>query len=106
MHSGLLAVGIVLLVIGLGASFYYESKSVFGIEYQRIYPYQNIGIALLAIGALLIALGALSRGKSITQELEQIESQISRGRFCSKCGKLVPAESKYCLSCGTELEAD
>ena len=67
MHNGLSALGIVLLVIGLVASFYYESKSIFGIEYQRIYPYQNIGIALIIVGVLLIIVGVLysppKRGK-------------------------------------------
>lgn len=59
MNKVLLALGIVLLVIGLGASFYYETKSVFGIEYQRTYPYQNIGMVLVVIGALLAVVGAL-----------------------------------------------
>jgi uncharacterized membrane protein len=59
MNRALLALGIILLMIGLGASFYYESKSAFGFEYQRTYPYQTIGIILVVIGALLATLGAL-----------------------------------------------
>lgn len=59
MNNALLVLGIILLVIGLGASFYYESKSVFGIEYQRTYPYQSIGTVLVVVGALLVAVGAL-----------------------------------------------
>ncbi|RLI44843.1 hypothetical protein DRO69_06435 [Candidatus Bathyarchaeota archaeon] len=59
MRNGLSVLGIVLLVIGLGASFYYESKSIFGIEYQRTYPYQNLGIALIVVGVLLVIVGVL-----------------------------------------------
>jgi len=47
------------LIDRLGASFYYESKSIFGIEYQRTYPYQNIGMVLIVVGGLLLALGVL-----------------------------------------------
>ncbi|MFB0514138.1 MAG: hypothetical protein ACETVQ_01025 [Candidatus Bathyarchaeia archaeon] len=57
MHNGLLALGVVLLLIGLFASFYYESKTIFGIEYERVYPYQDIGIVLIVVGVFSIALG-------------------------------------------------
>ncbi|HLE76026.1 MAG TPA: hypothetical protein VI864_08340 [Candidatus Bathyarchaeia archaeon] len=59
MHGDLVALGIILLLIGLGASFYYESKTIFGIEYQRVYPYQNLGIALVLGGIVCIAVGAV-----------------------------------------------
>jgi len=59
MNNALLALGVILLVIGLGTSFYYESKSIFGYEYQRTYPYQSVGIALVVVGAILVAVGAL-----------------------------------------------
>jgi len=55
-NKGILIFGIILLLIGLGASFYYESKSIFGIEYLRTYPYQTIGIALVLVGAAFIGL--------------------------------------------------
>jgi hypothetical protein len=59
MNKGVIFLGIVLLVIGLAASFYYESKTIFGIEYMRTYPYQNVGIALIVAGVILIAGGFL-----------------------------------------------
>jgi len=59
MNGTLLALGIILLVIGLGASLYYEKQYLFGIEYQRTYPYQTIGTVLVVIGALLAVVGAL-----------------------------------------------
>lgn len=56
-NKGLLIFGIILLLIGLGASFYYESKSIFGVEYQRIYPYQSIGMVLVLAGIVFIGIG-------------------------------------------------
>ena len=69
MQGGLVALGIVILLIGLFASFYYESKTVFGIEYQRVYPYQNLGYVLVLGGIICIALGAVysPRKETITQ---------------------------------------
>jgi drug/metabolite transporter (DMT)-like permease len=67
MHSGLVALGIIILLIGLGASFYYESKTIFGIEYLRVYPYQNLGIALVLGGIVCIALGAVYSPKRTDQ---------------------------------------
>ena len=57
MHSGLVALGVILLFIELGASFYYESQTIWGIEYQRTYPYQTVGLALIIAGVLAIASG-------------------------------------------------
>ena len=59
MHNGLVALGIVLLLIGVGISFYYVSiiHPVLGIEVQRTYPYQTVGAALIIAGVLSIALG-------------------------------------------------
>jgi nitric oxide reductase large subunit len=55
-NKEILILGIILLLIGLIASLYYESKSIFGIEYMRTYPYQSIGIVLVLVGAGFIAL--------------------------------------------------
>jgi vacuolar-type H+-ATPase subunit I/STV1 len=53
--KALIGFGIILLIIGLIASFYYESISV-GI---KTYPYQNVGIVLDVAGIVLVALGLL-----------------------------------------------
>jgi len=56
-NKGILIFGIILLLIGLGASFYYESKSILGFEYMRTYPYQSIGMVLVLLGGVFVALG-------------------------------------------------
>jgi len=110
MHNSLSALGIVLLVIGLGASFYYESKSIFGIEYQRTYPYQNLGIALIVVGVILLVVGVLysPRKEEKTEQtaLASSSQPIPRGKFCSQCGKLVSIEAKFCPNCGKGLKTD
>ena len=61
--KGLVIFGIILLAIGLFASFYHITQLVgqppFLVEYQTVTPYQNVGIILLAAGIILIATGIL-----------------------------------------------
>lgn len=57
MNKGLLIFGIILLVIGLAASFYYFDP--YGNQSGRTYPYQGIGIALVVTGVVLSALAFL-----------------------------------------------
>ena len=59
MHRGLVGLGIIILLVGLGASFYYEVKTIWGIEYLRVYPYQDLGLVLVLGGIGCIALGAI-----------------------------------------------
>lgn len=56
-NKGLVIFGVALLVVGLVAYFYYESRTFLGIEYQRVYPYQNVGLLLIVVGIVLAALG-------------------------------------------------
>ena len=72
MQGGLVALGVVILLIGLLASFYYESKTIYGIEYQKVYPYQNLGYVLVLGGIICIALGAVySPKQGVTQGVPQ-----------------------------------
>lgn len=56
-HQGLLVFGVILLLIGLVASFYKETHYVRGVGYQPLTPYQNIGIVLVLAGIIFIAMG-------------------------------------------------
>jgi phosphate/sulfate permease len=62
-NKGFVIVGLVLLVIGLFASFYKVTHTVgqapARITYQIGYPYQIVGIILLLAGIVFIALGFL-----------------------------------------------
>lgn len=56
-NKGMLIFGIILLLIGLGASFYQERHYVHDVGYQTVTPYQNVGIVLLLAGIIFVALG-------------------------------------------------
>ncbi len=53
----MLLIGIILLLIGLAASFYRETHYVSQVGEQLFTPYQSIGIALALVGILFIVLG-------------------------------------------------
>ena len=50
-------VGILLLLIGLVASVYKETRYVSPVGEQPFTPYQSIGIVLVLVGILFIVLG-------------------------------------------------
>jgi uncharacterized membrane protein len=62
-NEGLVIVGVVLLVIGLFASFYKVTHTVgqapAAVIPQISYPYQSVGIILLVVGIIFIASGFL-----------------------------------------------
>jgi TRAP-type uncharacterized transport system fused permease subunit len=56
-NKGILLFGIILLIIGVVASFYSRTEYP---EYGRMtYPYQSIGILLVVAGIIFVALGFL-----------------------------------------------
>jgi len=62
-NKGLVIFGIILLAIGLFASFYQVTQLVgqppFLVEYQVVTPYQSVGIVLDVAGIIFLALGLL-----------------------------------------------
>ncbi len=54
---GLFLAGILMLLIGLVASFYKETHYVSDVGEQPFTPYQSIGIVLVLVGILCIVLG-------------------------------------------------
>jgi len=56
-NKGLLLFGIILLVVGLVASFYQEQHYVYHVGYQTVTPYQTVGIILAVAGIAFVALG-------------------------------------------------
>jgi hypothetical protein len=105
-NSGIVAGGILLLLVGLVASFYYESKTIFGIEYMRTYPYQNAGIALIVAGAILIGFGAIYSSQKTAQQPigasspATIHSFAIGNKFCAIRGEKLPQGATHCPKCG------
>ena len=78
MRMEIIAFGIILFVIGLGASFYAEvhvivpSYELYGYETPEVsytkYPYQNLGVILVVAGIALVSIGFfISKSLSLTQ---------------------------------------
>lgn len=59
-NKGLIVFGIVLLIIGLVASFYQEQVTSSSYPYKEtVTPYQSVGILLDVAGIVFVALGFL-----------------------------------------------
>jgi drug/metabolite transporter (DMT)-like permease len=58
-NKGLIIFGIILLMIGLVASFYGYHENPYSASSPMVYPYQSIGILLDVAGIVFIALGFL-----------------------------------------------
>jgi ABC-type antimicrobial peptide transport system permease subunit len=65
-NKGLVIFGIILLAIGLVASFYSQRKyPTSAYDYSVMYPYQNVGIILIVAGIVFVALGLLYPSRKI-----------------------------------------
>ena len=69
-NKGLLVFGVILLVIGLVASFYQEQHYVHDVGTQTVTPYQSVGIILAVAGIMLAVLGFLYSPKR-TEQIKQ-----------------------------------
>lgn len=58
-NKGLIIFGIILLAIGLFASFYQKTQHVIGVGDETVTPYMNVGIVLIVAGIVFVALGFL-----------------------------------------------
>ena len=59
-RKGLLALGIILVLIGLSITFYREPNVVFDIEeYDKTYPFAYVGMILFLTGVLSLMIGVL-----------------------------------------------
>jgi hypothetical protein len=58
-NKGLIVFGIILLAVGLVASFYQKTQHVYGVGDQIITPYMNVGIVLIVAAIIFLALGFL-----------------------------------------------
>jgi drug/metabolite transporter (DMT)-like permease len=84
-NKGFVIVGVVLLVIGLRASFYKVTRTVgqapAAIVYQIVYPYQIVGIILLLAGIVFMALEFLLL-KQIMQKTPPQPQQARASVLC------------------------
>ena len=82
-HLGLVLIGIVLVVIGLIATFYYvELPQLFHfITHARFgYPYQTIGIILTIAGLVTLALGVSTHQERLSRQnrMRELAEKLAR----------------------------
>ena len=66
MNKSLITIGIVLLVIGIGAGIFTVTRThLFGMVTTSSIPYAAYMIPLLIIGIVLIIIGVVTGGKKI-----------------------------------------
>ena len=108
-NKGLIAFGIILLLIGLFASFYESGYVSQFYPYNWIstgYPHQTLGIVLTLVGIVFVGLGLLFPSKK-TDKLPpppSASSEAPKGdsKRCINCQAIIRSTSKVCSHCGTK----
>lgn len=69
----------------------------------------GLGVGMAAMGAMAPQMGEMMKGFNISNfgaaQNPTVESQPAQTTKCPKCGNSLPANAKFCLECGTKIEA-
>lgn len=69
----------------------------------------GLGVGMAAMGAMAPQMGEMMKGFNIgnfgVAQNPTVESQPAQTTKCPKCGNSLPANAKFCLECGTKIEA-
>lgn len=69
----------------------------------------GLGVGMAAMGAMAPQMGEMMKGFNIgnfgATQNPTVESQPAQTTKCPKCGNSLPANAKFCLECGTKIEA-
>lgn len=69
----------------------------------------GLGVGMAAMGAMAPQMGEMMKGFNIgnfgAAQSPTVESQPAQTTKCPKCGNSLPANAKFCLECGTKIEA-
>lgn len=69
----------------------------------------GLGVGMAAMGAMAPQMGEMMKGFNIgnfgAAQNPTVESQPAQTTKCPKCGNSLPANAKFCLECGTKIEA-
>ena len=112
--GGIIALGIVLIVIGIILYLYSNSYTFLGVTVYKEYPYQSIGTILLVLGIVIAVVGGIVSaipGESSSQTPQQINQyyqqpipppyyQAPQIYSPSPNAPIAPGAPKYCANCG------
>ncbi len=109
--------GSILGVLGLiflagGAWIWLNVEGYMGLRgWLQYYEYSGYSVPLLIVGISFLVIGIAFRRYETqevmkTQVLPKPESgaSVSPKRFCTNCGTQIPANAKYCPSCGQKIQ--
>ena len=69
----------------------------------------GLGVGMAAMGAIAPQMGEMMKGFNIgnfgAAQNPTVESQPAQTTKCPKCGNSLPENAKFCLECGTKIEA-
>ena len=69
----------------------------------------GLGVGMAAMGAMAPQMGEMMKGFNIgnfgAAQNPTVESQPAQTTKCPKCGNSLPENAKFCLECGTKIEA-
>ena len=68
----------------------------------------GLGVGMAAMGAMAPQVGEMMKGfnfGNIGSNNAASENQPSQSTKCPNCGNMLPANAKFCLECGTKIEA-
>lgn len=69
----------------------------------------GLGVGMAAMGAMAPQMGEMMKGFNLgnfgAAQNPTTESQSAQTTKCPKCGNPLPANAKFCLECGTKIEA-
>lgn len=118
VRGSVVAIGIVVLIIGVVAYSYTEYENFLGYSVAVGQPYQAVGAALIVLGFAAIILGVAlkSEQKSDLEEWqrrghERAMAETNRPppntpttttAYCSNCGQMLRPTDIFCPRCGTQ----
>ena len=69
----------------------------------------GLGVGMAAMGAMAPQMGEMMKGFNLgnfgAAQNPTVESQPAQTTKCPKCGNSLPENAKFCLECGTKIEA-
>jgi hypothetical protein len=124
--SGIIGLGIVLIIFGFIGYLYPESQSTYwGLSSATVYPYRDIGELAIIFGIIIAVIGGVVYGvagdKSNTEiHVHQIPYQPATynqpvqqsqpvahanvgKKYCPSCGRSIPSDSVLCAYCGSNV---
>jgi len=107
LRSGIVIVGVVLMIVGIVFISFFGFQSSEGMEGNGwIFFPQIIGFGSLGVGFITFIAGLASSPVKRTKTLKTPSGPLERQTIlaiCPQCKNRIPSESKYCPECGTNL---